>query len=293
MAIRAGSGGLKYALPNQRQAAQNAAAASAGGSASASAYGANRRYAGLKQQLRYNAVNAELDRQHSSLENEQERGLKYEMQARTHRQQTSLQDDRHAQQTSERLGAQSFSTAERLGRQAYGTSERLGGERHATAERVGRQRFARGERHAGQRFTSRENQQDRQFRSGESQLDRQHRTQEGVLDRQNQYQRDVLRGDQAEDLQEYGHELDKELIPLRAEARAQAMAGQFGLNGQSGGGQLAPGAQLGQASTGGATMGSPGSTPVYGSAAEAKAAGLGVGDYYKDRNTGTLEEILR
>lgn len=64
MAIRAGSGALKYPLPNQAQiqAQQSAAAASAGGSASASAYGTNRRYAGLKKQLQYNAFESGMDR---------------------------------------------------------------------------------------------------------------------------------------------------------------------------------------------------------------------------------------
>jgi len=62
MAIRAGGGGLKYALPSQQQARQNAAAASAGGSASASAFAANRRYAGQTRQLQYDALQSGLDR---------------------------------------------------------------------------------------------------------------------------------------------------------------------------------------------------------------------------------------
>jgi len=64
MPIKTGSGGLKYQLPSQAQlqAQQAAASASAGGSASASAYGANRRLAGDKMQLRYNAYQADMDR---------------------------------------------------------------------------------------------------------------------------------------------------------------------------------------------------------------------------------------
>ena len=64
MAIRAGSGGLKYRLPNrsQTQARQNAAAASAGGSASATAFSANRRYAGVKKRLRHEASQSAINR---------------------------------------------------------------------------------------------------------------------------------------------------------------------------------------------------------------------------------------
>jgi hypothetical protein len=64
MPIRAGSGGLKYPLPSQSQLAaqQAAAAASAGGSAVASAYATNQRRASDNKQLRYNFLQAEMDR---------------------------------------------------------------------------------------------------------------------------------------------------------------------------------------------------------------------------------------
>lgn len=80
MAIRTGSGGLKYPLPNQAQiqAQQAAAAASAGGSASASAYGANRRYAGLKKQLQYSAIESGLDRQFQAQQSYLDRGFRAE-----------------------------------------------------------------------------------------------------------------------------------------------------------------------------------------------------------------------
>ena len=80
MPLRLGSAGLKYPLPNkaETQARQNAAAASAGGSASASAYSANRRYAGLKKELRYKSLEAGLDRgfkaQQSFFDREHQKG---------------------------------------------------------------------------------------------------------------------------------------------------------------------------------------------------------------------------
>ena len=78
MAIRAGSGGLKYAPPNQAEitARQSAAAASAGGSASASAYGANRRYAGLKKSLQHDAQQSYLDRGFKAQQSGLDRGFR-------------------------------------------------------------------------------------------------------------------------------------------------------------------------------------------------------------------------
>lgn len=69
MAIRSGTGGLKYPLPNQAQlvAQQSAAAASSGGSAAASAYGSNLRYAGLKRQLAAQAYQGAANRQFQAL----------------------------------------------------------------------------------------------------------------------------------------------------------------------------------------------------------------------------------
>ena len=79
MAIRAGSQGLKYALPSQAEinARQSAAAASAGGSASATAFAANRRYALGRQQLQQSALQNALDRQFSA----QQAGISRQFQA--------------------------------------------------------------------------------------------------------------------------------------------------------------------------------------------------------------------
>ena len=65
MAIRSGSGSLKYPLLNQAQivAQQSAAAASAGGSASASAYGANRAFAANKMRVQADLANSAAERQ--------------------------------------------------------------------------------------------------------------------------------------------------------------------------------------------------------------------------------------
>lgn len=66
MAIRVGVTGLKYQIPSYAElgARRSAAAASAGGSASASAYGANRRYAMGKKQLQHSAEQAFYEREH-------------------------------------------------------------------------------------------------------------------------------------------------------------------------------------------------------------------------------------
>lgn len=94
MAIRAGSGGLRFPLPNQSeiQARQNAAAASAGGSAAASTYSANRQFAGQQRALRYTAVNNELNRQFQGFQAEQDRGLKYQLAQQQFANQQSLQE---------------------------------------------------------------------------------------------------------------------------------------------------------------------------------------------------------
>jgi hypothetical protein len=65
MAIRSGTGGLKYPLVNQAElvAQQSAASASAGGSASASAYSANRQYAGTRFRAIADLQNSAAERQ--------------------------------------------------------------------------------------------------------------------------------------------------------------------------------------------------------------------------------------
>lgn len=77
MAIRSGTGGLKYPLPNNQQQAA-IAAASAGGSASASAYGANRQYAGTKMRVQADILNSERDRQFRAQSQLQEQGFRAE-----------------------------------------------------------------------------------------------------------------------------------------------------------------------------------------------------------------------
>jgi hypothetical protein len=69
MAIRSGSGGLKYPLPNQAQlvAQQSAAAASAGGSAAASTFGANRAFAANKMRVQADLANSAADRQYRAM----------------------------------------------------------------------------------------------------------------------------------------------------------------------------------------------------------------------------------
>jgi hypothetical protein len=69
MAIRSGSGSLKYPLPNQAQlvAQQSAAAASAGGSAAASTFGANRAFAANKMRVQADLANSAADRQYRAM----------------------------------------------------------------------------------------------------------------------------------------------------------------------------------------------------------------------------------
>lgn len=63
MPIRAGSGGLKYAPPDQGElmARKAAASASAGGSASSSAFAANRQLVAQDRRLKYDALQSQMD----------------------------------------------------------------------------------------------------------------------------------------------------------------------------------------------------------------------------------------
>lgn len=62
MAIRSGTGGLKYPLPAAPDAQQSIAAASSGGSAAASAFGANRAFAANKMRVQADLANSAADR---------------------------------------------------------------------------------------------------------------------------------------------------------------------------------------------------------------------------------------
>lgn len=114
MAIRAGSGGLKYRLPSQadNNARQSAASASAGGSASASAFGANRRYALGKRQLAHDTLQSGLDRrfraQQAYIDRENQMGS--QLAAQEHRQ--GLLDARLAQDKELYLGDQQAKNAQ-------------------------------------------------------------------------------------------------------------------------------------------------------------------------------------
>lgn len=78
MAIRSGTGGLKYPLPSQYQigAQQSAAAASAGGSAAASTYGANRAFAANKMRVQADLANSAADRDFRAQSQMQEQGFR-------------------------------------------------------------------------------------------------------------------------------------------------------------------------------------------------------------------------
>lgn len=67
MAIRSGSGGLKYPLPIDPSAQQSIAAASAGGSAASSAYGANRSFAANKMRVQADLANSAADRSYRAM----------------------------------------------------------------------------------------------------------------------------------------------------------------------------------------------------------------------------------
>lgn len=78
MAIRSGTGGLKYPLPvlAQIQAQQNAASASAGGSASASAYGTNRQFAANRMRIQADLANAAANRQFQGYQQAQDQNFR-------------------------------------------------------------------------------------------------------------------------------------------------------------------------------------------------------------------------
>lgn len=77
MAIKSGSPGLKYPITNYAQIAaqQSDAAAAAGGSASASAYGANRSFAANKMRVAADLYNSQQDRLAQAYQADQQRGF--------------------------------------------------------------------------------------------------------------------------------------------------------------------------------------------------------------------------
>lgn len=200
MAIRAGSGGLKYPIPNQAQiqASQNAAAASSGGSAAASVYGANRRYAGLKQQLRYDALQQGLNRgfraQQAFFQREHEKGA-----------QLSAQEAR-----------------------AEIEAERRKNQRVLQRRQ---QRFQSGENQLGRDFDAQQSQLDRQFRSDEAQRGRDFQSDEAQRRRQfeaDQATLDTL--DRQDELQfRRRNELEDQERIIDADIEARLRTGEFGL----------------------------------------------------------------
>lgn len=76
MALRLGTGGLKYPLPVAPDAQQSIAAASAGGSAAASAYGANRSFAANKMRVQADLANSAAERQQRAEQAYYDRGFK-------------------------------------------------------------------------------------------------------------------------------------------------------------------------------------------------------------------------
>ena len=134
MGISAGSGGLKYALPNRNasQSTQNAAAASAGGSASASAYGANRRYAGLKKQLQFQAVDSERDRQFKGSEAERDRRFKYASARQEQGHQSSLQANQQKATAGLQTSAQGHATTMQTAASTQETAMQASAQWHAT-----------------------------------------------------------------------------------------------------------------------------------------------------------------
>jgi hypothetical protein len=78
MAIRSGTGGLKYPLPSQYQigAQMSAAAASSGGSAAASTFGANRSFAANKMRVQADLANSAAERQFRAMSQMEEQGFR-------------------------------------------------------------------------------------------------------------------------------------------------------------------------------------------------------------------------
>lgn len=102
MAIRSGTGGLKYPLPSQLQigAQQSAAAASSGGSAAASAYGANRQFAANKMRVQADLANSAADRQFRAMSQMEEQGFRAQQQF------YDREHDKGSQLEAQRFGAE-------------------------------------------------------------------------------------------------------------------------------------------------------------------------------------------
>lgn len=76
MALRLGTGGLKYPIPVAPDAQQSIAAASAGGSAAASAYGANRSFAANKMRVQADLANSAAERDFRARSQMEEQGFR-------------------------------------------------------------------------------------------------------------------------------------------------------------------------------------------------------------------------
>jgi hypothetical protein len=102
MAIRSGTGGLKYPLPNQGQlsAQMSAAAASSGGSAAASTFGANRSFAANKMRVQADLANSAAERQFRAMSQMEEQGFRAQQQF------YDREHDKGSQLEAQRFGAE-------------------------------------------------------------------------------------------------------------------------------------------------------------------------------------------
>jgi hypothetical protein len=123
MAIRSGTGGLKYPLPANTDIQASIAAASSGGSAAASSYGANRQFAANKMRVQADLANSAAERQFramSQLEGQQFRAQQ-EFYDREHQKGAQLQSQEF--RAGEAELDRNFAAYQRMQGQAYQSNQ--------------------------------------------------------------------------------------------------------------------------------------------------------------------------
>lgn len=174
MAIRAGSGQLKYPVASraQLQAQQNAASASAGGSASSSAFGANRRFAGLKRSIASQEQQNFLQRQFDAGESALQRQSAQSLQDQRLKSNAELQADRQAFDAEQNVLNQEFTAGQNTLSRGF-TAEQNQLSRDFTAgQNLENRNFQRDENRTNRQFTADENdlRYERQIELSERQL---------------------------------------------------------------------------------------------------------------------------
>lgn len=140
MAIRSGSGALKYPLPANTDNQASIASASAGGSASSSAYGTNRRYAASKMQTQAQLANSAAERQFRAMSQLEGQNFQAQSQLEGQRFRASQQADEQQFRSSESQLYRDFQAEQsQIGRDFQSAESQKGRDFSAEQGRIGRE----------------------------------------------------------------------------------------------------------------------------------------------------------